>query len=206
MGDTWLQLPPEMGGTRFGPFRGGIVQIGTDNRQCQIVLQPSSGVAPVHVTVAVQGPGSYLVQPIQRGFGLFLVRAGGGMSPVAAAVQASAGDTLVVGTPAGPRFTLSYEETSAQPRTPGRGQAGPGGAGGFAGKLGQEMMRQQKARWLMRNPLYREYYRLSHRYRSGALTNPRVLAGLLLGGAGALFAIGTACLGGMGVLLRTLFG
>jgi hypothetical protein len=205
MGDTWLQLPPEMGGTRFGPFRGGIVQIGTDNAQCQIVLQANTGIAPVHVTVAVQGPGSYLVQPIQRGFGLFLVRAGGGMSPVAAAVQASAGDTLVVGTPAGPRFTLSYEETATQATAP-RGQKARGGASGFAGKMGQEMMRQQKARWLMRNPLYREYYRLSHRYRSGALTNPRVLAGLLLGGAGALFALGTACLGGVTVLLRSIFG
>ncbi len=205
MGDTWLQLPPEMGGTRFGPFRGGIVQIGTDNRQCQIVLQPNSGIAPVHVTVAVQGPGSYLVQPIQRGFGLFLVRAGGGMSPVAAAVQANAGDTLVVGTPSGPRFTLSYEEATAQASGPGR-QAGRAAGGGFAGKLGQEMMRQQKARWLMRNPLYREYYRLSHRYRSGALTNPRVMAGLLLGGAGALFALGTACMGGIGVLLRSILG
>ena len=206
MGDTWLQLPPEMGGTRFGPFRGGIVQIGTDNRQCQIVLQPTPGIAPVHVTVAVQGPGSYLVQPIQRGFGLFVVRAGGGMSPVAAAVQASAGDTLVVGTPSGPRFTLTYEEASVQVNGARQTQQRQGGASGFAGRLGQELMRQQKARWLMRNPLYREYYRLSHRYRSGALTNPRVLVGLLLGGGGALFALGTACLGGMGVLLRSIFG
>ena len=203
MSDTWLQLPPEMGGTRFGPFRSGIVQIGTDGSQCQIVLQASMGIAPVHVTVAIQGPGTYLVQPVQRGFGLFLQRRGGGMSPVAAAVQASAGDTLIVGTPAGPRFTIAYEQPAPTQQRGGRPQQG--GGSGFMGRLGNEVMRQQRARWMMRNPLYRQYYQLTHRYRTGALTNPRVMTGLILGGIGMLMAGGTACLGSLGVFLRAMF-
>lgn len=203
MGDTWLQLPPEMGGTRFGPFRGGIVQIGTDNGQCQIVLQKQMGIAPVHVTLAIQGPGSYLVQPVQRGFGLFLQRSGGGMAPVSSAVQANAGDTLIVGTPAGPRFSISYEEAQAvkSGSRPGAGSA----KSGFMGRMGSELMRQQRARWIMRNPLYRQYYQLTHRYRTGALSNPRVLTGLLIGLSGVIFAGGTACVGGLGLLLRALF-
>ena len=202
MSDTWLQLPPEMGGTRFGPFRSGIVQIGTDRSQCQIVLQPQMGIAPVHVTVAIQGPGTYLVQPVQRGFGLFLQRRGGGMSPVAAAVQASAGDTLIVGTPGGPRFTLSHEEPA---KAPAARRNTRGGGNNMLGRIGNELIRRQKAQWIMRNPLYRQYYQLSHRYRSGALSNPRVLTGLILGLAGFVFAGGTACLGSLGVLLKTLF-
>ena len=41
-----------------------------------IACLPLEGNAPVHVTLAIQGPGSYLVQPVQRGFGLFLLRSG----------------------------------------------------------------------------------------------------------------------------------
>ena len=205
MSNTWLQLPAQMGGTRFGPFSGGIIQIGTDGSQCQIVLAQQMGIAPVHVTVAVQGPGTYLVQPVQRGFGLFIARKGGGMSPVSAAVAANAGDALIIGTPAGPRFELVYEQEAPAPSSRQR-NGSRGGGGGFAGALGKELMRQQRARWLMRNPLYREYYRLSQRYRTGAPTNPRVMVGLILGGMGALMALGTACLGGVGVLLRALTG
>lgn len=207
MGDTWLQLPVQMGGTRFGPFQSGLVQIGTDRGQCQIVLAPQMGIAPVHVTVALQGPGAYVVQPVQRGFGLFLQKSGGNLFPIAAAVQAAAGDTLILGSPAGPRFTLQYEET---PRAVGGGRpargAAAGGAGGIAGAVGRELMRQQRARWMMRNPLYREITNLQYRMRSGALTNPRVLVGLIVGGIGLVLTLGATCLGALGVVARSLFG
>ncbi len=202
MGDTWLQLPPQMGGTRFGPFRDGIVQIGSDGSQCQIVLPPHFGIAPVHVTMAIQGPGSYIVQPVQRGFGLFVMKAGGSMFPISAAVQAGAGDTLVLGSPTGPRFTVFYEQSAAPGSRPTTGATRPGVGGRMAG----ELMRQQKARWMMRNPLYREFVNLQYRFRSGALQNPRVLVGLGMGAAGLVISMGTACLGGLGVLLKGLLG
>jgi hypothetical protein len=208
MGDTWLQLPPEMGGNRFGPFRGGLVQIGSDPGQCQIVLGAQMGIAPVHVTLAIQGPGSYLVQPVQRGFGLFLIRAGTGqLVPVPAAAPAGAGDTLVVGSPAGPRFTLFHEDNVARGAV-GRGAAAAAGAGlgaGLGGAVARELWRQQQARWMMRNPVFREISHLQYRLRSGALTNPRVIISLAVGVIGLVVAGGTTCLGALGVVAQRLF-
>ena len=50
MAQTFLQLPPELGGLRFGPFDQWI-QIGSDPKRNQIVLDPAHGVFPSHCAI-----------------------------------------------------------------------------------------------------------------------------------------------------------
>ena len=46
---TYLRLTPEFGGTRFGPFEGVEIRLGSNGEQCHIVLPESLGVFPEHV-------------------------------------------------------------------------------------------------------------------------------------------------------------
>jgi len=191
MANTYFQLPPEMGATRFGPFSGA-VQIGTDAAKCQIVLAQSMGIAPVHVTIAEQGD-QYVVAPAQKGFGLFMIKAGTqNLTPVPSTVMASAGDTVVVGPPTGPRFIIQREEGPAR----GAPAGGGGGQRGMGSGIANELWRVQMARLMARNRYFRDFSQLWYRYRTGALTNPRVLVGLI-GGAGAFLAVIIAACGGM---------
>lgn len=204
MANTYFDLPPEMGGTQFGPFAGGAVQIGTDPSQCQILLNQAPGIAPVHVIVTDQSNGTYLVAPVQRGFGLFLSKNNGHPQPVGGATIASPGDAVVIGQPHGPRFIIRRDERAAT--RVGAGNLASGAAGGVGGKVLNELWRQQKAQLMYRNPLFREFSRLSFRYRTGALSNPRVLVGLI-GGAVAMVGAGIASCGGLVVAIQQgLFG
>lgn len=196
MPSTYLDLPPEMGGTQFGPFGGGAIQIGTDPQQNQIVLNQQQGIAPVHVQVIDQGEGNYLVAPVQKGYGLFLKR-GGNIQPIGGATTARPGDVIVLGNPQGVRFKIRRDEQASS--APGAGAAGGAAAGAAGGGLGgrvfNELIRQQKARLMMRNRWFRDISRMMYRWRSGALTNPRVLVSLV-GGAVAMLMAGVAACGG----------
>lgn len=207
MANTYLVLPPEMGGTQFGPFTG-LVQIGSDAGRCQIVLNPGLGVAPVHVTIAEQADGTYAVSPAQRGIGLFVAR-GGGMSvqPVPAAFVANPGDAIVLGQPGGPRFQIRRDESKrgiagavAPASARGRPQRSMGDA------VGREMMRMGTAKLMTKNPVLRELHTTWYRYRTGALTNPRVLAGLIASGVALLLAGGAGCASLFAAMQAGLFG
>src|SRR5688572_60561 len=104
--NIFLQLPAELGGLRFGPFPG-TVTIGSDGKRSQLVLDPSLGVFPVHAVVTQVPDGSFTVAPAGRECKLFLAPTGQAhVWPITGPVQARAGDTLIVGTPSGPRFQL----------------------------------------------------------------------------------------------------
>ena len=73
---TYLQLSAEQGGTRFGPFPGGVIQLGSSSGECQIVLAPQAGIAGVHAMITAMGDGQFTVQPTQQGLGLYLIQRG----------------------------------------------------------------------------------------------------------------------------------
>lgn len=104
----YLVLAPEFGGTRFGPFEGLDVRVGSEASRSDIVVPESLGARPAHVRVTRQGSQrSWLLSPAERSA---VVHAwlGGARRPVqittATAVQP--GDSFSLGTPDGPRFTL----------------------------------------------------------------------------------------------------
>jgi hypothetical protein len=199
MATTYLDLPPNMGGTQFGPFQGTI-QIGSDPQQCQIVLNQQMGIAPVHVTIADQGDGNYMVAPAQRGFGLFLARGGGaGVQPIGGATQATTGDAIILGNPGGPRFTLRYVQ-GAGAGVP-HGAAGARGGGSMGDRVAREIWRQESARLMMRNRWFRDLSQMWYRYRTGAMTNPRILVGLI-SSIVVMFMAGVASCGGIFAALQ----
>jgi hypothetical protein len=201
---SYLQLAPEQGGTRFGPFPGGTIQLGSDRGRCQIVLGVP-GIAPVHGMVVDNGNGTFTVQPTTRG-GMFLVQ-GGNTWPLESAVTARSGDTIVLGNQAGPRFTLQFEDPRGKPAPPGgwniggptQGSSGGGGGGGvgfpnlgglpggnssrarqierqggYGNALANEASRQMRARLIAKTGLG-DYYTMYNRFQSGTYFSPRYI-------------------------------
>ena len=73
---TYLSLTPEFGGTRFGPFEGLEVRLGSDAERCHIVLPASLGVISEHVKLIRQGPLNLILAPAERTATVFLYRQG----------------------------------------------------------------------------------------------------------------------------------
>ena len=213
---TILQLPPEQGGLRFGPFQG-IVQIGSDPRRCQITLDAGHGIYPLHATLAEAAGGIYHFAPVEMGAKVFVVQAGSPqMWPVQGAVQVKSGDSIIVGTPAGPRFTILGGPPGAFASGPvasaGTGAAAGAGMMGALGALfaprpqvhrrdqtfGQgiadEFARRGQAKLLTQSP-FRELYMLQRRFATGSLFNPVYIVGMLFTVFGMLTAGSLSCSG-----------
>lgn len=205
----FLQLPPEMGGLRFGPF-DGIVQLGSDARRCQVVLDSSQGVYPIHATLAAAGGGQFHFAPADLNAKCFVVQQGSPQVwPVQGAVEVKLGDAIVVGTPGGPRFLL-MDATGHQPARPA---GGLGMIGSFQQAIGMkptrrvnqqsmqqgiadEMQRRAQAS-LMRNSTFRELSYLQRRLKTGQLFNPVTIVGTLITIGSMLLAGGVSCSGAL---------
>ncbi len=219
MQPTFLQLPPEMGGLRFGPFPGDIT-IGSDQKRCQIVMDPSHGVFPVHAKIGPLGGGAFTVAPATPKCKVFIMPAGQvHVWPITGPVQARVGDLVVVGTPGGPRFQLQTQGPAAPPPSAQQivqtakqtgGEAGfvqgasqmidglfrPSTRGGVAG----EVRRQAQSRMIARNPAARQFYAVWTRMRTNVFNNPYYW----VAGAIALFSLfgtGTLSCSGLGYVL-----
>ena len=108
---TFLQLAPEFGGTKFGPFDHVEVRLGSDPSNSDITLPPTLGVADQHVKLIKQQDGSFIVAPVDRTAAVFHFRAGSGRpKQVLAPTAVSNGDSFALVTPEGPRFFILLEK------------------------------------------------------------------------------------------------
>ncbi|MEQ1502298.1 MAG: hypothetical protein ABMB14_08700 [Myxococcota bacterium] len=215
--DLFLELPPELGGVRFGPFPG-TVTVGSDPKRAQLVVDPSHGVYPVHATVTRVADGSFTIAPSTRDCKLFLAPAGQPhVWPLTGPVRAQVDDVLIVGTPAGPRFRI----VSDTPRGPAptatqlAQTARATGEGGFvdgmsalidgvtrpAAGLPGEVQRQLTARVLARPGPLRTAYHAWGRLRSGTLFTPYVLVGIAIAVIGVVGTGSVSCSGLLWVLV-----
>ena len=74
---TYLRLAPEFGGTRFGPYEGQEVRLGSDPDRCHIVLQSELGVQAEHVKLFRESEENLILAPSDRTAAVFLFRANG---------------------------------------------------------------------------------------------------------------------------------
>lgn len=218
---TFLQLAPEQGGNRFGPFAPGAIQLGSDPKRCQIALGVA-GIAPVHATIMDHGNGTFTVAPTQRGLALLVVQ-NGAFRTCDGPVNCKSGDQVLVGGHTGAKFTLVFEmgrgggRSMASAGAPmasgpiaGPTQSAGGGVGGMFGSssagrryerqggFGNAMVNEAK-RQVMAKALARmglgEFYTMWYRWQSGSLLNPRfvisALSGLIVVFGGAL----VSCMG-----------
>lgn len=110
---TFLQLSPEFGGTKFGPFPGLEIRLGSDPHNSDIVLPEALGVSPQHVRVIRQNDGSFIVAPTERTATVFLWRAGGrAPKQITTPTAVAAGDGFSLVTQEGPRFYILLEQPS----------------------------------------------------------------------------------------------
>lgn len=214
--NTFLQLPPELGGLKFGPFPGAVT-LGSDAKRCQVVLDPSHGVYPVHVSLVPMGGGSFTIAPSTRDGKVFLVPYGQvHVWPVIGPVQARVGDLLVVGTPHGPRFQILDEAPLAAPPAAELVRSAASGEAGFVrgvnsavegilrpattGVAGEVKRRAGAAAIAAGGPL-RDLYVAWSRLRTGFFANPYWIVVVLFAIVGVIGTGSVSCTGLAYVLL-----
>lgn len=192
--ETYLELAPEFGGTRFGPFKGMEIRLGSDPSSNDIVLPENLGVLPQHVKLISQGDGSFIVAPVERTAGVFTYRAGGSAkqvtSPIAiqGASDAYSADSFSVVTPEGPRFYVL--QIMQQPEAKSKNSQFDQAKKRLSGKsLFSELKRQGLVMFLTTQG-GQQFQRWGTFIKTGAILRPRFLIGGAVVVAGWLFAGG----------------
>lgn len=147
----YLRLAPEFGGTRFGPFEGAEVRLGTDKDNNDIVLAASLGVFESHLRILRQGPQDLILAPVDRSAPVFLYSRGRGRpKQITSAVAIKSGDAIALVTEKGPRFIVELdelpEEIKKEREEARRGGGGGGRFGRFGKKLSGEKFKQEGKR------------------------------------------------------------
>ena len=190
---VYLQLTPEFGGTRFGPFEQVEIRLGSD-ADCDITLNADLGIEAVHVSIMRQPDDSLIVAPAHRTAGVYLWRARSRQPTlVSTATACRSGESFSLVSPEGPRFIVQLDELPEEIRAQ---RAGAGGLGGAKRKLSPEAMkkearRQAMARILKTGPA--QMIQNGIRFiTSGAILRPRnlfaavgVMGGWAWGGVGS---------------------
>jgi hypothetical protein len=191
----YLTLAPEFGGTRFGPFEGLEVRLGSDGDRCHIVLPPALGVLPEHGRVIRQGPGNLILAPAERTAALFLWKKGARRpDQLATPTAVRPGDSFSLVTPDGPRFIVELDELPPEmkeARAKAKSRSGVGRSRLSAESMGAEVKRQAFTQLLVTKPA-QLLQRAVVFVKSGAIYQPRniimgltLLGGMVLGGVGA---------------------
>lgn len=111
---TYLQLAPEFGSTKFGPFSGVEIRLGSDPSVNDITLPEAYGVAPEHVKILCQPDGSFIIAPTERSATVYAYRGRGKPKQVTSPTAIASGDSFSLVTPEGPRFYVLYERVQDQ--------------------------------------------------------------------------------------------
>ena len=191
---TSLRLSPEFGGTRFGPFEGLEVRLGSDADRCHIVLSEALGVRAEHARLIRQGPQNLILAPSERTTAIFLYKAGE-RRPVQLNTPTAVrpGDAFALVTADGPRFIIELDELPVEIKTEREKskKVATGRRRLTAKSIGDEAKRQVWTRLLVLGPM-QIIQRASVFIRSGAIFQPRnlfiglaMIGGYVFGGVSA---------------------
>lgn len=193
---TFLQLSQEFGGTRFGPFDGVEIRLGSDPSKSDITLPETLGVAHEHVKVLIQTDGSFILAPVDRTAAVYYWRRGANRpKQITAPMAVQSGDGFSLVSSEGPRFYLQLVATQAEAKEQAQTSQGPGWSRprGLTGSgLWNEIKRRGLAtvltsnagRWINNTWTF---------VKTGQLFAPRyVVSGMLLV-SGWIFAGGASC-------------
>lgn len=104
---TYLQLSPEFGGQRFGPFRGVEIRLGSDPDFNDISLPADLGVAPQHLKVLQQGENTFIIAPVDRTTTVYIWRQNSNKpKQIVTPMAVTPGDSFSLVVPEGARFTI----------------------------------------------------------------------------------------------------
>lgn len=188
----YLRLTQEFGGTRFGPFEGSEVRLGSNGDRCDITLPEALGVIDVHVKIIRQSDDNLIIAPIDRTAAVF-VWTGGSQRPkqVTTPVAVRHGDRFALVTASGPCFYVEIDELPEEikkERQKSRGRRSRLSKEGFK----QEGKRQVWMRLLTTWP--GQMAQRAYTYVvSGAIFMPRNIIMLVGIGGGYIFAGVQSC-------------
>ncbi len=179
----YLKLTDAFGGTRFGPFEGVEINLGSDPG-CDIVIPEAFGVAPVHMKVLRQEGMGLIVTPVERTAAVFVWKAGARKpQQIATPVAVNPGDDVVLAAPEGPRFTVQLDQLPEEVRKQRELAAGLGKHKPSGDAMKKEAKRQVLFRIFASGPgqLVATWWAL---IKSGQIFTPRYLfaAAGILGG------------------------
>lgn len=188
----YLLLSPEFGGTRFGPFEGLEVRLGSDRERCHIVLPETFGVSREHCKLIRQGDGGLILAAAERTAAVFVWK-GDARRPVQIQTPTAVrpGDSFALVAPEGAKFTVELAplpaEMAAARQKHRRGRAGLTGE-----KLAREGWRMALARVWSIGPVgmvMRGWYLV----KSGTLWQPRILITAAIAMFGYMAALAGSC-------------
>lgn len=194
----FLQLSPEFGSTKFGPFTGAEIRLGNDPGRNDIVLPENLGVSVEHCRVVKQqGDETFIVAPVDRTSLVFVWRKDGRPPKQITAPQAlTDGDGFSLGAAEGPRFIIVLEYPKPAGGAPDAG--GPkAGLGKAAQKLSSKgLLDEIKRRGFAKALTSSLGHNLANAFtfiKSGTFLQPRyIIVGLMLF-SGYLFAGTLSC-------------
>ncbi|MFT6142914.1 MAG: hypothetical protein ACI855_000069 [Myxococcota bacterium] len=193
---TFLQLSAEFGGTKFGPFPGPEIRLGSDEAASDITLPEALGVLPQHVKILIQSDGSFIVAPTERTAAVHVYRGSGRPKHIATATALAANDSFALVTAEGPRFIILAEQAKQDHKKLGK-------------KKKKNMAPTAEGMWaeikrigftqVFRSRLGNMGMKFWTRLKSGTLFTPRVIIGFLFLSTGWIAAMGAglAAVGGM---------
>lgn len=197
---TFLQLTPEFGGTKFGPFEAPEIRLGSDPGASDITLPETLGVASQHVKLLRQQDNSYILAPVDRAAPIFHYRAGTARpKQVTAPMAVAPGDSFSLVTPEGPRFVIITESDAKAIQAAAEEAAGPDWLKKVqpnATRLREGLLKEIKRRGfavVFTSRLGNLYMRTWTMVRTGAIFSPVYIVSGMLMLSGWLFAGGAAC-------------
>lgn len=183
---TYLRLSQEFGGTRFGPFEGAEVRLGSNPERCHIVLPEALGVRAEHARLMRQGPQNLILAPSERAAAIYLYKAGERRHvQLNTPTAVRPGDSFALVTADGPRFIIELDELP--PEIKAKREESKRVATGkrrlSAEAMGNEVKRQAWTRVLVLGPA--QFAQRAMVYiKSGAIYQPRniIMFATLAGG------------------------
>jgi hypothetical protein len=197
---TFLQLAPEFGGTKFGPFESAEIRLGSDPGSNDITLPETLGVAAQHVKLLRQQDNSFIVAPVDRAAPVFHYRAGVARpKQVTAPLAVQGGDSFSLVTAEGPRFIILVESDPRAIKAASSEADGPDWAKRMqpsAAKVGRGLMTEIKRRGfaaVLTTRLGNTGIKVWTMIRTGSIFSPMYIVTGMLMLSGWLFAGGSAC-------------
>jgi hypothetical protein len=191
----YLRLTPEFGGTRFGPFEGIEVALGSEAGRCDITLPQNLGVLGVHVRLMRQADSSMILAPTERTATIFLWKQQA-RAPVQIDTPTAVrpGDSFALVTESGPRFIIELGELPQEMKDARDKKQSIRDKRLSKEAFGKEAKRQVWTRILVTGP-GQFVQRAATFIKSGAIFQPRYIFLGITMAAGYIWAGGLTCKG-----------
>jgi len=190
--ELYLQLSEEFGGTKFGPFPGAEIRLGSMQGANDIVLPEALGVMPEHVKIIKQGADSYIVAPTERTAAVFIFRSDGRPGKqITTPVALGPMDGFSLVTMEGPKFIL-IAQMPAPKKDDAKSSFDRAKKGLSAGSFMEEIKRQGLAKVMTSQAGY-IFRTVKVFIVSGAIFSPRNIIMMMMVGTGYIMAGAAGC-------------